>query len=47
MFSVICCCALVVLIGACFLWFGYQNLLWKYYEYIFVKNLKKYEGEKQ
>ena len=38
-------CVLGGLIGACFLWLGYQNFLWKYCEHIFVENLNKYEGE--
>lgn len=45
MFFVVSGCVLVGLIGACFLWLGYQHFLWNYYEHIFVENLRKYEGE--
>lgn len=45
MFFVVGGCVPVGLIGACFLWLGYQNFLWNYYEHIFMENLKKYEGE--
>ena len=44
-FFVVDGCVPVGLIGACFLWLGYQNFLWNYYEHIFMENLKKYEGE--
>ena len=40
-------CVLIGLIVACFLWFGYQHSLLTYDQYIFMKNLEKYEGRKK
>ena len=45
MFFIVGGCVLGGLIGAYFLWLGYQNFLWKYCEHIFVENLNQYEGE--
>lgn len=40
-------CVLIGLIGAFFLWIGYQHLLWTYYQHIFMKNFEKYEGREK
>lgn len=45
-FFIVSGCVLIGLIAAFFLWFGYQHLLWTYYQHIFIKDFEKYETTK-
>ena len=40
-------CVLIGLIGAFFLWSGYQHLLWTYNQHIFIKKIEKYGGKER
>lgn len=46
MFLTVSGCVLAGILGVFFLRTGYQHLLWRYYQHIFMKNFEKYKGDK-